>query len=54
MSTPSETPTGVSAALPGLRRILVCFGPYLRSHAALLAGSLLALLAGYSDRKSVV
>ena len=46
MSTSSETPAGISAALPSLRRILACFGPYLHRHAALLAGSLLALLAG--------
>ena len=46
MSTPSKTPAGISAALPCLRRIFACFGPYLRRHTALLAGSLLALLAG--------
>ena len=46
MSTSSETPAGISAALPSLRRIFACFGPYLRRHTALLAGSLLALLAG--------
>lgn len=42
----SDMPAGISAALPGLRRILACFGPYLRSHAALLTGSLFALLGG--------
>lgn len=46
MPDPSEKPANISTALPGLRRILACFSPYLRSHTGLLAGSLLALLFG--------
>src|SRR5262249_38051826 len=44
LGTPMKRPETLSASLPGLRRILVQFWPYLGRHRALLAGSLLALL----------
>lgn len=45
-----KRPARLTEALPGLGRILRRFRPYLRKHALLLAGAMLALLAGIGAR----